>query len=258
MRGRQSTARRRPRLGALAPLLAAGCHWSAEPPDGPRGEPPLVVSVPAARLSLQPRQTRRLDAQARATDATPPGTSLALGYRSADPCVAAVSADGVVTAGRLGATVVEAFALAAPLTARAAVQVAVPNLFGPSVVLSAITAGDPPTLLDVTQPIGGTFVVTVNVALGYALADVARVDLLLDGRLAGSAPITAPAQDVLSVVIPVNSAARDPVSGAPLFANGARTLRAVVVVPPVPGNPGCPPLSLGLNDALITLQLRNP
>lgn len=247
-----------PVASLLAPLLAISCTWGAEPPAGPRGEPALVVTVPAKELALQPRQTQRLDAQARATDATPPGTSLALGYRSADSCVAAVSADGVVTAGRVGSTVVEAFALAAPLTARAAIDVRVPNLFGPSVALSAITAGDPPVLVDITQPIGGTFVVTTIVAFGYALGNVARLDLLLDGRLAGSAPIPASAQDRASVSIAVNSAARDPVTGAPLFANGARTLRATVVVPPVPGNPGCPPLQLGLNDALITLQLRNP
>ncbi len=246
----------------LVPLLAAGgawsCVWSEEPLGTPPGEPPLVVTVGARDISLRPRQSQRLDAQARATEGTPPGTSLAIGYRSADSCIAAVSADGVVTAGHVGSTIVEAFARAAPLTTSAVANVRVPNTPGLPLTIQSVTAGDPPTLVDITRPVSGTFTVTVSVGAEFA-APGARLDLRLGGQLVGSAPIVASrAGDVAAVRIAIDGAARNPSTGARLVADGVHTLRATVVVPPVPGNAGCAPLDLSTSAALATLWLRNP
>ncbi|GLC28568.1 Ig-like domain-containing protein [Roseisolibacter agri] len=249
-----------------APLLAAGCA-SGEPPAAPReepqaepggpGTPPLVVTVGARDISLRPRQSSRLEARVAATGASAAGTSLAVGYRSADPCIAAVSADGVVTAGHVGTTTVEAYALAAPLTARTAIEVRVAIPRGPAFGFGSVTAGDPPTLVDITQPIGGTITITVLAGVELA-APGTRIDVSLDGRPLGSVPLVASTDAMLSIPFTVNTAARDSVTGARLFADGTRIFRASLVPSVVTGTAECPPLAVGPGTATQLLQLRNP
>ena len=251
-----SKGRNRVWAALCAPLLAAGCTWGGEPPAAPQGEPPLIVTVGARDVSLRPRQSSRLDARVAATVGTPAGTSLAIGYRTADSCIAAVSADGVVTAGSFGRTVVEAYALAAPLTARASVEVSVLSAPGPSLTIQSVTAGDPPVAVDITQPISGTITVTVIVDVALAVPG-ARLDLSLDGRPVGSAPVVASTGPVVSLPFVVNTAARDPVTGAKSFPDGTRPLRGSVSAPPVAGNPGCAPITATQATFTQTLQLRN-
>jgi hypothetical protein len=207
-------------------------------------EPPYELIITPRRYDLLPRFRQAFNLSVVPTELTPPGFPSTVELRSSDSCVAVVDAQGFVSAGRAGTAT-----LSVRLTAAPGVRDSVP-------VTVAIPTGGRTFVVGLTDAATGATVdpralrgrVTVLVNLLYPNTG-GRLEIRLGGRVAATlllAPPQVPGALVARLPVTVDTDARD-AAGARRFPDGAQNLEAALVLPDVPGLPGCP--AINLSDA---------
>jgi hypothetical protein len=218
-------------------------------------EPPYEIVLSPARFDLLPLSRQLLNVSLLPNLLTPPTFPRTVDVQSSDPCVARLDAQNVVVTGKPGRVFVRLRLVAAPgIRDSVTVQVGVPEAARPSVV--AIT--DPATGLAV-DPSALRGRVSVEVSFLYPLSG-GQLVLRLGGRTAVTQLLSAPSDPALvgpqRLTVALDTDARDP-NGERRFQNGAQQLEAALVVPDVPGLPGCPVVNLSDRGAR-PVTLANP
>ena len=207
---------------SLVLLTAIGC-----------GSDELVVVTKGPSLTVDPTSVRvGLGQTQRVTVHALSGESLALTFRSADSCIAQVTADGVVTGVGAGITTLNIDVVQGGQRFPVTLPVTVAELAVLRLTMQSITAGSPPAVVDLAA-VRGVVTVTANADP----ATFATVELRLAGRSVDTRPVpqVAPEAPVAPVVFTVNTAARD-AAGAPLYPNGPQQLQLVGTrLPPAAG-----------------------
>jgi hypothetical protein len=207
--------------------------------------PPYVVVLSPRRIDVLPRGRVPLNLSVVPTDFLPAGFPNDVDVATTDSCVAIVDAQGFVAAGRAGTATITVRLRAAPgVRDTAGVVVGVPVAARTFVARLTDASGadaDP-------RALRGRVTVLVNTLYP---ATGGRLEVRLGGRVAGTVLLAPPTSGIAGPVrlpVTIETAARD-AAGAPRFPDGAQTLEAVLVVPDVPGLPGCPAVNLGDRDA---------
>lgn len=216
------TARRFGAGCALAlPALFAACHGG--PADPPLGEP-LVVEVSPKSVAVLPCGAARLTAEVSGGE---PMASRAVEWLSRDPGIVAVDATGLLASAGWGDTWILARAVADPGVADSAfatTRFTTPTL---TIRIARITAG-PDSVEVAPDSVAGTVDVALAVDGGTSCTELDRVELTIDGDVAGTRPAQAPP---FTRVVPVDTRAQDPATGDPRWPDGPHELRAVLYRP---------------------------
>ncbi|MDF1505378.1 Ig-like domain-containing protein [Roseisolibacter sp. H3M3-2] len=200
--------------------------------------PPYVVVLSPRAFDLLPRVREALNLSVVPTDVLPDGFPSAVRVQTSDSCVAVVDARGVVESGRAGrATVTVRLAAAPGVRDSVTVNVGVPATARTFVarVTDAETGGavDPRALRGQ---------VTVLVNLLYPNTG-GRVELRLGGRVVSTLLLAPPTTPIVAVTrLPLALDTRR-------LPDGPATLEAALVVPDLPGLPGCAPVNLSDSDS---------
>jgi hypothetical protein len=136
----------------------------------------------------------------------------------------------------------------------AVVPVAIREVGGLRVTIQGISTGSPPVPADLTA-LRGTVDVTVNVGTDLLPG---TMEVRLGGRLVAARELAASATDgVTQATFTIDTAARDPATGAPLYPNGPQALTITLRAPWKATIPGCPDR---VDESTVPLQvtLANP
>jgi uncharacterized protein YjdB len=185
----------------------------------------LTVSPSSATLSSGQTQQLQVSGTTGGNCGAPVTAVRDFAYHSSDTAVATVTPTGLIT-GRRGGTAVITVAIAALPGVTQAVTVTVRDRLLPIVAFQSVTTGDPPAPVDLTA-VRGRIRVTLNYLLDPAL-DPRRLELWLVGRRAAATDSLArPAGAAFgTATFGIDTAERDPVTNARLYANGVTTLEA--------------------------------
>ena len=208
--------------------------------------PPYEIVLSPARFELLPLSRQALNVSLLPSPSTPPEFPRTVDVQSSDPCVARLDSQGYILAGRPGRVFVRMRLTAAPgVRDSVTVQVAVPTASRTFIV--AITDAATGATAD-TRALSGRVSVVVNFL--YPLTG-GQLVLRLGGRTAITQLLAPPINPALvgpqRVTVALDTDARD-AAGARRFPTGAQELEAALVVPDVPGLPGCPVVNLSDRD----------
>jgi hypothetical protein len=209
-------------------------------------EPPYLIVLSPPTVSLLPRGRGPLNISLVPSPITPPEFPRTLTVQSSDSCVARLDAQEFVVGGRAGTATIRLRLAAAPgIRDSARVTVGVPaaaRTFVVSIVDPATGAAAD------TRALRGRVAVTVNFLYPPTGGQLA---LRLGGRAASTLLLAAPINPALvgpqRLTLTLDTDARD-AAGARRFPAGAQELEAALVVPDLPGLPGCPVIDLGDRD----------
>lgn len=210
--------------------------------------PPYLLLFSPPALTLTPRTRTPLSIAVLAHDHTPRGFPRTLVVRSADSCIASLSSDRTVLAGRPGTTdLVVSFAAAPGVVERVPVTVRIPA--GAPLTAELVGAD--------AAAVAGRLTLQLAVGNGVLAREGGRIEVRLGGQLAGTLLLSPAANEegVIRVPFTVDTDARD-ASGARRFANGPQTLEVALVVADVT-MPGCAPYNLG-SRVTRPITLANP
>ena len=213
-------------------------------------EAPYEIVLSPTRFDLLPLSRQALNVSLLPNPSTPSGFPRTVDVQSSDPCVARLDANGYIVTGRPGRVFVRMRLAAAPgIRDSVTVQVAVPAASRTFVVAitDAATGAATGAAAD-TGALSGR--VSVVVSFLYPLTG-GQLVLRLGGRTAATQLLAPPIDLALigpqRVTVALDTDARD-AAGARRFATGAQELEAALVVPDVPGLPGCPVVNLSDRD----------
>jgi hypothetical protein len=217
-------------------------------------EPPYEIVLSPTRFDLLPLSRQALNVSLLPNLLTPPGFPRTVDVQSSDPCVARLDAQNFIVTGKPGRVFVRMRLVAAPgIRDSVTVQVGVPaasRTFVAAITDATGATADPHVL-------GGRVSVTVNFL--YPLTG-GQLVLRLGGRTAATQLLAAPLDPALvgpqRLTVALDTDARD-AGGARRFPNGVQELEAALVVPDVPGLPGCPAVNLS-DRAVQQVTLANP
>jgi uncharacterized protein YjdB len=209
------------------------------------------IRVVPALVTLAPNADVTLAASLVRGDSVLTRDSGAFTFTSSDSCVAYVTGEGRVVGGRSGEAVVTVASRDVP-TQSAAVRTTVRSPGPLRVTIQSLTTGSPRQPVDLGA-VRGTITVGVNVD---ASLFPGRVELRLGGRLVEARTLPA-AAGLQFLAFEVNTAARDAVTGAPLYPNGLRAIEISVASTRAPAVAGCP-AELDGQTVRLDVTLANP
>ena len=218
-------------------------------------EPPYEIVLSPARFELLPLSRQALNVSLLPSQLTPPDFPRTVDVQSSDPCVARLDAQGFIVTGRPGRVFVRMRLTAAPgVRDSVTVQVAVPAASRTFVAAIADVATGTAAA---ARALAGRVAVTVN--FRYPLTG-GQLVLRLGGRTAATQLLAAPIDPALvgpqRLTVVLDTDARD-AAGARRFENGPQELETALVVPDVPGLPGCPAVNLSDRE-VRQVTLANP
>lgn len=199
--------------------------------------PPYVVVLSPRAFDLLPRVRERLNLSVVPTDVLPEGFPSAVRVQTSDSCVAVIDAQGNVESGRAGrATITVRLAAAPGVRDSVLVNVGIPSTARTFVF--RVTDAETGSAAD-TRALRGRVTVLVNVLYPNTGG---RIEVRLGGRVAATLLLAPPNSPIIATTrLPVTIDTRS-------FANGATTLEAALIVPDLPGLPGCEPVNFSDSD----------
>ena len=200
--------------------------------------PPYVVVLSPRTFDLLPRIRERLNLSVVPTDVLPEGFPNAVRVQTSDSCVAVLDAQGNLESGRAGrATITVRLAGAPGVRDSVLVNVGIPSTA--RTFVARVTDAETGGAAD-TRALRGRVTVLVNLLYPNTGG---RVEVRLGGRVAATLLLAVPAMPIVATTrLPVTLDTR-------LFPNGAATLEAALVVPDLPGLPGCAPVNFSDSDS---------